>query len=113
MSISLGRKPPSPQEIGPAKTEEPKITYPSFEMRDEACDAFVEQFGKPTLGDEIEAPLKLKVTSMTEDEYGKCLRFDVLSMEGESMEEKTGEEPESSTAAEEPAKTKKIAKLNL
>lgn len=70
----------------PSKTEKKK-SYPKLCLRDKTIEAVL---GKdlPKVGTEFEAEVKLRVCAIADEEYGKRVEFDVVSMEiGEAEEE--------------------------
>jgi hypothetical protein len=75
-----------------------KMSYPHLCIRDKSLEA---AFGKemPQVGEEIEATVKLRVTGIRNDEYGKSVDFDVVS--GEFGEPEEGEDMEESENMEE------------
>jgi hypothetical protein len=58
--------------------ESKKMDYPKLCIRDKSLEA---AFGKdlPDVGEEIEATVKLVVTGIRNDQYGKSVDFDVVS----------------------------------
>jgi hypothetical protein len=69
----------------PSTDNSKKKTYPKLCLRDKTLAAV---FGKdlPKVGTEIEGEIMLKVTGIRDDEYGKSVDFDVVSMELEGAE---------------------------
>lgn len=65
----------------PSQSEVPKITYPGFTLNDETAEKFVEDYPMK-LGAEFSATVRLKVTSLRQDQYGNSIGFDVFSMDG-------------------------------
>ena len=104
------------------ETDKPKVTYPSICFRDEAFDGVKEALGEmPKLGDEVTVALTMKVTALRDDQYGKSVDFDVLSVDGKAVEEGDGddeyEEKEEAPMAEvkgtkNPAVKKAMAAMN-
>lgn len=77
--------------LGPAPKNEKK-SYPKLCLRDKTLEAVL---GKemPKVGTEFEAEVKLKVSGISDDEWGRKVDFDVVSMElGESESEEEDEE---------------------
>lgn len=111
--MDLGREMKSPG-VPPATAvdeKEPKITYPGFSLSDKTADEFTKECA-PKLGDEYAATVRLRVTSLTADEYGSRVGFDVMEMddiaeEGEAKEEK-GESEEADTEESSPDEEKTL-----
>jgi len=61
--------------------------YPGFTLSDDVVDQLTDEC-PCEVGDTLTATVKLKVTGMTDQEYGKSLSFDVLSMEVDGEPEK-------------------------
>lgn len=82
----------------PSSKMDKKMSYPHLCIRDKSLEA---AFGKemPQVGEEIEATVKLRVTGIRNDEYGKSVDFDVVS--GEFGEPEEGEDMEESEDMEE------------
>jgi hypothetical protein len=98
--ISLGVPPQSLPDEG---DKEPKIVYPDFCVRDEAATKLLDEY-ECTLGEEIAATVRLRVSKLQSDEYGKCVGFEVIEIDdmAPETEEKEGEEaPEEEGDAEE------------
>jgi hypothetical protein len=91
--MDLGRKINSTGGLATvaSKPEEPKITYPNFGLSDEVAAKFTDEHD-PKLGDEYAATVRLKVTSLTTDEYGKRVSFDVLDLADVAEEQEEGKE---------------------
>jgi hypothetical protein len=78
--------------------ESKKVQYPKLCIRDKSLEA---AFGKdlPDVGEEVEATIKLVVTGIRNDEYGKSVDFDVVSgdfsepAEGEGVKDAGEENP--------------------
>lgn len=72
---------------------EPKMSYPHLCIRDKSLEA---AFGKelPSVGEEVEATVKLKVTGVSHDEWGKRVEFDVVAGDFSEPEETDGSEVE-------------------
>lgn len=71
-----------------------KKSYPRLCLRDKTIEAVL---GKnlPKVGTEFEAEVKLKVCGISDDEWGKKVEFDVVSMEigeAEESDEEDGSE---------------------
>lgn len=79
----------------PSPTDSPKVSYPSFAIRDAKATEFLAA-NECELGDEHEATVKLRVTGVRADQYGKSVDFDVLSIDvtggGEDEDEDDAEE---------------------
>jgi hypothetical protein len=75
------------------------VAHPSFSLQDDLVDQF-QQEHEVEVGDEITATVKLKVTGMSDEQHGKRLGFDVLSLDVEGDPENP--EEEAGEAAEEP-----------
>ena len=80
--------------VEPAPESKPKKTYPKLCLRDKSLEAVI---GKtmPSVGTEMEGEIVLKVSGISNDEYGKRVDFDVVSLElgeAEDSEEEDGEE---------------------
>lgn len=91
--MDLGRKNKGPGALAgpPASAEEPKITYPGLSLSDKVAEEFAKAH-EPKLGDEFAATVRLRVTSLTADEYGQRVSFDVMELddvteEGEETDE--------------------------
>lgn len=82
-----------PMALAESKPSEPKIRYPRLCIRDKSLEA---AFGKelPSVGEEMEATLKLKVVGTSSDEYGKRVEFDVVAGDFSEPEEMDGSEVE-------------------
>jgi hypothetical protein len=100
--MDLGRKMKSPGAIpaSPVDSGEPKITYPGLSLSDKVAEEFAKEH-EPKLGDEFAATVRLRVTSLTADEYGQRVSFDVLELddvteEGEETDEDRKKASESS-----------------
>lgn len=85
-------------------SEGPKTTYPGFSIEDEHATKFLEDT-EAKVGDEFAATVRIKVTGLTDDTYGKNVRFDVVELDdiAEEGEEKEDEGSGSGSGeAEEP-----------
>ncbi len=76
--MDLGIKNPPPD--APLKQSEPKLQYPAFTLRDEQVTKVKGE--QRSLGEEYTATVRLKVSGMQDDEFGKRLTFDLVSMDG-------------------------------
>jgi hypothetical protein len=80
--MDLGRK--SPEAPGtlasPSSVKEPKVSYPGFSLSDKVADEF-NKAHKPALGDEYTATIRLKVTSLSADEYSNRVQFDAVDLD--------------------------------
>ena len=104
--MELGKKKESLGSLAQAPSAgEPTKTYPGFSITDEHAKKFLEDTDAK-VGDEFAATVRLCVTGMTDDSYGKDVRFDVIELDdlAEESEEKDGEgekgEPEESSDEE-------------
>lgn len=78
----LGTLPKDDSSLTPPAGPEPKKpSYPSFSLNDDKVDA-VKGDETCAVGDEYTATVKLRVSSVSDDNYGKSLRFDVISLDG-------------------------------
>lgn len=75
--MNLGRKIEQPSVQAPQ--ERPSVAYPSFQINDEKVSDFLKQW-KVGMGDKVTATVKLKVSGMSDQAYGKSLSFDVLEI---------------------------------
>lgn len=92
--MDLGRKADSPEGIptaSPAKSKEPKMIYPQFDLRDKVVEAFDKEYDCE-VDDVIEAKVKLRVSGVRKDEYGQSKTFEVLSID--EVEVEGDEEPD-------------------
>ena len=91
--MDLGRKSKSFGSLATqtASPEEPKITYPGFSLSDEVAKKFTAEH-EPKLGEEYAATVRLKVTSLTADEYGERVGFDVVELDDVAEEAEEGKE---------------------
>lgn len=107
MEVDLGTMPKHMMDA-PVKSEEPgkpKKTYPTLCIRDEAADAFKEQFGDCDVEDEYTFTVKARVSGTRSDEYGRSIDFQVLSILGDYAEEEDSEdEPKPKRGTKPPAK---------
>ena len=84
---------PEPMVVNPSAKSEKK-SYPKLCLRDKTLEAVL---GKdmPKVGTEFEAEVILKVSGISDDEWGRKVDFDVVSMElGESESEESEEDEE-------------------
>jgi len=80
--IDLGTKPEPPEAVGAPTKEEPKIQYPSFTLRDENVDKLKEETGHDCQVDDVYlADVKLRVSGVRSDEYGKSIELEVVEMD--------------------------------
>lgn len=93
--MDLGKKTKSPGAIAPTpeSEKEPKVTFPGLNFSDDTADKFFKEVGDVKIGEEYAGTVRLRVTSLTDDEYGKRIGFDVMELddiaeEGEETEEK-------------------------
>lgn len=83
-----------PMMVESAYKSDKKKSYPKLCLRDKTLEAVL---GKdmPKVGTEFEAEVKLKVSGISDDEWGRKVDFDVVSMElGESESEESEEDEE-------------------
>lgn len=80
--MDLGRKVESPgaYPAPPVDSKKPKITYPGFSLSDKVATEFTDEH-EPKLGNEYTATVRLCVTSLTADEYGNRVQFDIKSLD--------------------------------
>lgn len=81
--MDLGTK---AKDSGPgqsASPEIPKTSYPSFSLNDDIAKSFLAE-NPATLGDTITATVTMKVTSLTQDQYGSRVGFDVTNIDNVS-----------------------------
>lgn len=90
--------------------EDPKPCYPSLSFRDKHVDLFVEKYGQPSVGDEYEVTLRLRVTGTADRKWDKTIEFDVLSVVGDFVEEE-GSEKEEKGEMENEKKTVSVRKI--
>ena len=81
---------PSPMD------DKAKITYPDLVLRDKKVEAFLKECpDSKELGYELSAMVNLRVSGLSEDEFGKRLNFEVLSIDDlEDTDEDEDEEKE-------------------
>lgn len=97
--IDLGIKPEPPSTVEAQKSEEPRIQYPSFTLRDENANKLKEETGHEcTVDDYYTAVVRLRVSGVRSDEYGKSVEFEVVDMD-EIEPEGGGEEEEAEANA--------------
>ena len=101
--MDLGTKNKSLGE--PVSSESPKVTYPGFSLRDENVEK-VKGDHDCKVGDEYSATVKLKVTGLRDDQYGKSIDFDVVDMDEFSPTAASGESDEGSSNEESDSETK-------
>ncbi len=82
---------PEPMMVGSAYKSDKKKSYPKLCLRDKTIEAVL---GKdlPKVGTEFEAEVKLRVCAIADEEYGKRVEFDVVSMEIGEAEGEDGSE---------------------
>jgi hypothetical protein len=106
--MDLGTKNESPT-IMPAtssQTEESKINYPSFTIRDAKAKEFMDAH-KCGMGDKFSGEVELVCTALNKDKYGSGCTFDVISLDvnsgpdsEESGEDEADEETDTETDTE-------------
>lgn len=77
MKLGTKRETDSPAAVEPAKGKE--VSYPGFCLNDKLVEQFLDE-NKVKMGDEFTATVRLKVVGMSDETYGKNLRFDVLEL---------------------------------
>jgi hypothetical protein len=85
------------------------MSYPSLTVSDGKVDELMGEC-PCEMGDVLTGKVKLKVTSMSDQRYGKSLSFDVLSLDLDQkaeQEEEAKEAPEEAADEEKPAKSTK------
>lgn len=89
----LGRKQPDsgPLSAAPVADSKPKITYPGFSLSDKVATQFTDEH-EPKLGDEFAATVRLCVTSLTADEYGNRVQFDIKELDDVTPESEETDE---------------------
>lgn len=97
-------KEPGAIPASPVDEKQPKITYPGFSLSDKIADEFQKECA-PKLGDEYAATVRLKVTSLTQDEWGSRVGFDVLKMDDITEESEGETEADSKESDDEETKT--------
>lgn len=104
--MDLGRKQPEsgPLSAAPAEASKPKISYPGFSLSDKVATQFTDEH-EPKLGNEYTATVRLCVTSLTADEYGNRVQFDIKSLDGVKEEGKESEDDYSEEPDEAETKT--------
>ena len=77
--------------LEPAPKTKEKKSYPKLCLRDKTIEAVL---GKdlPKVGTEFEAEVKLRVSAIADEEYGKRVDFDVVEMEIGEADEEDGSE---------------------
>jgi hypothetical protein len=78
--MKLGTKLEEPKTAAPVQAGHVKdVSYPGFCLNDKLVEQFMEEH-KVKMGDELTATVRLKVVGMSDETYGKSLRFDVLEL---------------------------------
>jgi len=72
----------------------PDVSYPSFSLNDKVAEEFEKQCDCK-MGDTLTATVKLKVTGYSDDQIGKRVQLDVLSLD--NVSEEGGEKGEGET----------------
>ena len=80
----LGTKPTDTEGIPESPSD---IRYPGFTLSNDLVDQLTDEC-PCEVGDTITATVKLKVTGMSDQEFGKSLSLDVLSMKVDGEPEK-------------------------
>lgn len=90
--MDLGRKAEEPGLVtaSPAKSKEPKMVYPQFDLRDKVAEKFGEEYDCD-VGDTLTATVELRVSGIRNDEYGQSKTFEVTKIDDVKV---TGEEDE-------------------
>ena len=76
----------------PVDHKEPKVTFPELTLRDKIAKQFIDDH-EPTVGMEFACTAHVRVSSLTDDEYGQSFRFEVLDVD-EVAEERSETEEE-------------------
>ena len=98
-----------------SKDESKKPCYPSLCFRDKHAALFVENYGQPSVGDEYEVTLRLRVNGTSDRKWDKSIEFDVLSVIGDFVEEEGSdkeEEGEMEMGEEKEKKTVSVRKIS-
>lgn len=77
--MDLAIKPKQGMDVPATVGSEPY--YPCLSLRDDQVDEFREEAGKVEIGSTVTAVVKLKVTGLRADKFGKCIDFDVTELE--------------------------------
>ena len=77
----------------PSENKEPKVSYPGFSLSDKAADEFTKEC-EPKIGEEFAGTVRLRVTSLTDDEYGNRVQFDVVELDDLANEKGEDEKPD-------------------
>lgn len=85
-----------------ASPEKPKVSYPGFNLNDDVATQFLKDNPDIKLGDECAATVKLKVTSLRQDQYGKSIGFDVHELDDVTEETAEDEQAEDENGTQEP-----------
>lgn len=86
--MELGTKSKGPEGLpSTAESSEPKTSYPGITLRDDVADAFRKECPDCEVGEELTATVKLRVSGTRDDQYGKSVDFEVLSMDDISDED--------------------------
>lgn len=86
--MDLGIKHGGGEKTMPATADMPSTSYPSFTLNDKLAEEFLDDHPDISLEDELTVTMKIKLSSMRQDNYGAAVGFDCLSMEpqGEAKE---------------------------
>jgi hypothetical protein len=115
MDLGKEMKEPGAIPASPVDEKQPKITYPGFSLSDKTADQFTSE-NSPKLGEEYTATVRLRVTSLSSDEWGSRVGFDVTELNDVTEATEDGDEKpgaDGDTAGEEKTlgyKRKKTAK---
>ena len=71
--------------------KEPKVTYPGFSLRDEHAAKFLDET-EAKVGEEFAATVRICVTGLTDDSFGKSVQFDVIELDDIAPEHEEGRE---------------------
>lgn len=86
--IDLGTEPPDFSKTEPVSPERGKTRYPSFNLSDKVAEQFKKECGDCDVDQVYTACVKIKISGMTNNEYGKSITVDVLEMDEVEAEEK-------------------------
>jgi hypothetical protein len=83
--MDLGQKISHSGLVSP-KADKERISYPSFNLRDDVAKKFQEEYDCD-MDEEYKATVTLKVSSLRKDEFGHSIGFDILSIDNVKGEE--------------------------
>lgn len=80
--IDLGQKTPDSPNTVPAQvgTDQPKVTYPTFTVRDAVAKEVSDALGISATGEEFQLSVRVSVSGLRDDEYGRSVDFKVMSL---------------------------------